>query len=118
MSTSITCLVDDRATVGESPVWDARSNSLYWVDIIGRKLSRIALGADLTGRSVQSWTLPAPIGSLGLCPDGRVLVALPYGVHYFDLATETLTLLVDPEPGMETNRLNDGKIGPDGAFWV
>jgi sugar lactone lactonase YvrE len=118
MSMSITCLVDDRAAVGESPVWDARSNSLYWVDILGHRLSRIALGADLTGRSVQSWTLPSAIGSLGLCPDGRLIVALPDGVHYFDLATETLSLLVDPEPGIETNRLNDGKVGPDGAFWV
>ncbi|WP_395826990.1 SMP-30/gluconolactonase/LRE family protein [Elstera sp.] len=118
MPASVTCLVDARATVGESPVWDAATDSLYWVDIIAGKLSRITLGADLTGRAVQSWTVPAAIGSLGLCPDGRLLVALPYGVHYFDPATETLPLLVDPEPGMDTNRLNDGKMGPDGAFWV
>lgn len=115
---AVTCLVDDRATVGESPVWDAASQSLYWVDIPAGKLSRIRLGADLTGRDVTHWTLPAAIGSLGLCPDGRILVALPYGVHYFDPRDESLTLLVDPEPGVETNRLNDGKMGPDGAFWV
>lgn len=118
MTVSVTCLVDARATVGESPVWDAATDSLYWVDIIAGKLSRLQLGADLSGRSEQSWILPGAIGSLGLCPDGRVLVALPNGVHTFDPITEALTLLVDPEPSMATNRLNDGKIGPDGAFWV
>lgn len=44
------------------------------------------------------------------------------GAHLFDRRTCQLDLLVDPEPEQVSNgpknRLNDGKVGPDGAFWV
>ncbi|MBP2231463.1 sugar lactone lactonase YvrE [Azospirillum agricola] len=116
----IQCLVDARARVGESPVWDAGGNRLFWVDIAGCSLSAV----DLASGAVRSWPLPAPVGSIALCakPNGMasddVAVALPDGVHILSLATGALRFLVDPEPGMTTNRLNDGKAGPDGAFWV
>ena len=40
------------------------------------------------------------------------------GVHLFDPARESLVLIANPEPDHPTNRLNDGKVGPDGRFWV
>src|SRR3954471_19982588 len=33
-------------------------------------------------------------------------------------STEALSLLVSLDDEPRTNRLNDGKVGPDGAFWV
>jgi sugar lactone lactonase YvrE len=62
--------------------------------------------------------MPSAIGSFGLCPDGRVLVALRDGVYFYHLETGRLDLLCRPEPGKPENRLNDGKVGPDGRFWV
>jgi sugar lactone lactonase YvrE len=110
----IQCLVDARARVGESPVWDAASNRLFWVDILAGELSAV----DLGGGAVQSWPLPGAVGSIALCRNGDVAVALPNGVHILSLTSGALRLLVDPEPDQPTNRLNDGKAGPDGAFWV
>ncbi len=113
--TRVGCVVDARARVGESPVWDAESNRLFWVDILECRLSALELGSG----AVRSWSLPAAVGSIALCaaPD-RVAVALPNGVHILSLDSGDLQFLVDPEPGLPTNRLNDGKAGPDGAFWV
>uniref|UniRef100_UPI0013DF3314 SMP-30/gluconolactonase/LRE family protein n=1 Tax=Pelagibacterium montanilacus TaxID=2185280 RepID=UPI0013DF3314 len=56
--------------------------------------------------------------SIALTPDNRVLLALRDGLHLFDPHTEELVFLVHPEPGGVDNFLNDGKVGPDGAFWI
>src|ERR1700680_5025112 len=40
------------------------------------------------------------------------------GFTLFDLETEELTFLCHPEPEVATNRLNDGKVSPEGRFWA
>ena len=99
---------------GESPVWDARGNALYFVDIQGPTLFR----SDMASGDLKSWLLPADIGSFGLCKAGGMIVGLRTGVHLFDPSSQKLTLLCNPEPDSPHTRLNDGKISPDGRFWV
>ena len=103
--------------VGESPVWDSDTETLSWCDIHAGKL--FALNA--AGGRLRHWTLPERIGSLAVADDGRYLVSLVSGVHYFDPVGEQLTFLADPERGAALapgDRLNDSKVGPDGAYWV
>lgn len=107
-------LIDFPLGVGEGPLWDATSQSLYFIDILAPALFRL----NPATKALQRWDMPSKIGSFGLCPDGRAVVALVDGVYYFDFATKKLDFLVNPEPGIEGNRLNDGKIGPDGYFWI
>jgi sugar lactone lactonase YvrE len=103
-----------RALVGESPVWDEATGRLWWVDVRAPKLHRTDPGTGAT----ESWTLPAPVGSLGLCRSGAVLLALKTGIHRFDPRDGTLDLLAVPEPDRPTNRLNDGKVSPEGRFLI
>ncbi len=49
---------------------------------------------------------------------GGLVVALRSGFHLFDLDTGALTFLCHPEPDIPTNRLNDGKVSPEGRFWA
>jgi len=107
-------LIDFPLGVGEGPLWDAQSQSLYFIDILAPALFRL----NPKTKAIQRWDMPSKIGSFGLCPDGRAVVALVDGVYYFDFATQKLDFLVNPEPGVAGNRLNDGKIGPDGYFWI
>jgi sugar lactone lactonase YvrE len=106
--------IDFPLGVGESPVWDDATGSLFFVDIAAPALFRLHPG----GGRVERWEMPEAIGSIGLCPDGRVVAGLRSGVFLFDLATGRLELVARPEPDRPGNRLNDGKVGPDGAFWV
>jgi sugar lactone lactonase YvrE len=62
--------------------------------------------------------MPSAIGSLGLREGGGAVVALKNGFHLFDFESGSLTFIVDPEPDRPDNRLNDGKVGPDGRFWA
>ncbi|MDT0683142.1 SMP-30/gluconolactonase/LRE family protein [Roseicyclus sp. F158] len=104
--------------VGESPVWDADRMRLLWADIPTGQIR--AKGVD--GGEETVWQLPEPVGSFGLTSDGRLVVGLASGVALFDTATGRLDRLAEPEPEqaehLPSNRLNDGKVGPDGAFWI
>ena len=66
----------------------------------------------------ESWEFPDVVGSFGLCLSGRLVVAQRHHVVLFDPRTGSLTDLTDKVDEPATNRLNDGKVGPDGAFWV
>lgn len=107
-------VIDVPLGLGEGPAWDEGQQALYFVDIVAPALLRL----DTRTREVATWPMPASIGSFGLCRDGRAVVALKTGVHLFDFKSARLELLAHVEPGQPENRLNDGKVGPDGAFWV
>lgn len=99
---------------GESPCWDARAGALFFVDMAAPAVLRL----DPASGELESWEMPAPIGSMGLCADGRAIVSLKTGVHLFDFDSGKLELVAHPERDQPDNRLNDGKVGPNGSFWV
>jgi sugar lactone lactonase YvrE len=105
---------DSRCGVAESPVWDASTRRLLFCDIPGKRIN--ALSVDDGAR--QSWSLPEVVGSFGLCLSGRLVVALRHRVVLFDPRTDEIEDLTDAVDEPSTNRLNDGKVGPDGCFWV
>jgi len=103
-----------RSTLGESPVYDAERNVLWYCDITEHAVRRF----DLGNAETHSWSFPSDVGSLGLTESGRLVIALRDEVGIWDPADETWRGLVEIEKGNKETRLNDGKVGPDGAFWV
>jgi sugar lactone lactonase YvrE len=110
----VTCILDAKAMLGECPVWSAEEQALYWVDILAPALHRF----DPATGATRTWSMPQSIGSFGLRESGGAVVALRNGFHLFDFETGELKLLVNPEPHTPGNRLNDGKVAPDGSFWA
>lgn len=107
-------LIDLPLGVGEGAFWHPGEQALYFVDILAPALFRY----DPESRDLKRWDMPSAIGSFGLCPDGRAIVALRTGIHVYDFAKGTFDLVANPEADKPGNRLNDGKVGPDGRFWV
>jgi sugar lactone lactonase YvrE len=101
--------------LGEGPLWDHRTGTLHWVDILaGEVLSRPA-GAQ----SPRVTPLGVQVGCLGLTADPDVLVAgLRTGWHLLDLRTGARRLLADPERDRPACRFNDGSVDPAGRFWT
>ena len=114
MPLSLTPLADLRCRIGESPVFDERLNRLWFVDIPACRLQLLELG----GAALRSWTFESEVCSLGLAASGRLVVALRDRVVLFDPATEARQDLCAIEADRPETRLNDGKVGPDGALWV
>jgi L-arabinonolactonase len=112
---AVDCVLDVRAALGECPVWCARSQALYWIDIYEGRLNRF----DPATGSNRVWQLGEPIGSFALCEaEGQLLVALKSGLYRYEPETGTRKLLASPERHMTDNRMNDGRCDPAGRFWV
>ncbi|GHC76984.1 SMP-30/gluconolactonase/LRE family protein [Limoniibacter endophyticus] len=109
-----TCIADLRAEILESPVWDAHRSVLFVCSITGREILEIDLDRGVRRR----WNFEQDVASLGLCESGSLVVALARQVILFDPETTERRVLWDSYDGPEESRLNDGKVGPDGAFWV
>lgn len=57
------------------------------------------------------------IGSIALTTQARLVVGVRSGFAFFDPVERLLEPIIDPEPGLPGNRLNDGKCDPSGRFW-
>jgi len=110
---NIRTLIDQGDALGESPVWSAREQALYWVDILNPRICRW----DALSKQVSHWPMPQTIGSIGLCANGEILAALRDGVYMFSPEPGRLSKLAAPDT-VPTNRLNDGKVSPEGRFWI
>jgi sugar lactone lactonase YvrE len=105
---------DSRCSVAESPVWDAANRRLLFCDINGKRINTLWVESG----ERESWEFPEVVGSFGLCASGRLVVAQRHHVVLFDPGSGELLDLTSRVDEPPTNRLNDGKVGPDGAFWI
>lgn len=100
--------------LGEGPVWDDARQLLWFVDIVDQAV----LSWNPVRGQLNRYDMPDLVTSIGLTSDERLLVSLRKEVCFFTPSTGELRHLVTPEGEDAPNRLNDGKVGPDGAFWV
>ncbi len=110
----ISILAQTRDMCGESPIWNARTQSLCWVDIITRKIRR----CDIATGQTRSWTtddFPTAIawrlGKPGL------VAAFADSIGFFDFETGEVTPFCKADP-KQGNRNNEGKCDARGRFWV
>lgn len=101
--------------LGEGPIWVARLNRLFWVDILAPRLWSLRLGDG----AVESWEMPEKIGWI-VERAGRddFLIGLASGVAQLTLDPFAITRLIDPEPDRPDNRLNDAKVDSRGRLWL
>ncbi|GAB1470699.1 SMP-30/gluconolactonase/LRE family protein [Chloroflexota bacterium] len=99
-------LLDAHAALGEGPAWDQKTQTLYWVDILEKKI--------YAGRQLLA-ELNDFIGCLAPCRDGHLILGKRASIVDFDPATSQQTVLASLNESA-TNRMNDGKCDPAGRF--
>ena len=105
---------DIRDELGECPLWDDRSQSIFWIDSHQKLIRR---HTPSTG-AYREWTLPSAIGSIALCESARLLVALESEFYFLDLETAELEKTGSVIHVAERIRLNDGRTDRAGRFVV
>jgi sugar lactone lactonase YvrE len=105
-------VLEANGSLTEGPVWSAAERALYWVDIAGMAVHRLADG------EVRTWRVSSEVGCVVLREDGGAIVALRDGFHSLDLESGSLTLLANPPRDESRNRFNDGKCDPQGRLWA
>ena len=110
-------ILDARNATGESPVWNAREQALYWVDIPACKLHRW----DLASATSQSWEAPQMLACIAAGENGGWIAGMQSGLFRLDidaqgvLRTEQLCHVEHADPQM---RFNDGRCDRQGRFWA
>jgi L-arabinonolactonase len=117
MSVEIEIVVDERMLVGESPRWDHRDNSFWWVDIYEPSLNRL----DPRTGARRKWRMPEKIGCFGFTRRGRIIAGMQSGIALIDLEPDgeaRVERVFDLHPLNPDFRFNDGRVDPGGRFWA
>lgn len=107
-------VLDAKAELGEGALWDEQKQHLYWLDILNGEIHRYTPA----NKTDEVFSVGQHTSAIVLSDSGDVIVATKNGFARFDLETETLKFIVDPEKDKGNNRFNDGKADPAGRFWA
>lgn len=101
--------------LGEGPLWDPRSATLYWVDITGQQLRQLQLERN----QEHSHSFDQAVCAVATTSDREgMLLALAKQIVRIDAAGDILEVLCQIEADLPENRCNDAKVDPAGRFWV
>ena len=100
-----------RNQLGESPLWDHRTDRLYWVDSTAATIC----SSDAAGDDLREWLAPLAVGSIALAAGG-LIAALADGFYRFDPRQASFVCIVRPDLGPVPVRFNDGKADRQGRF--
>jgi len=102
--------------LSEGPLWDDQAQTLWWLDILAGKLWRSKLTASGFSEP-EGWSPSVRIAAVGLSSAGTLVGALEEGVARLTWGQPPQILAVPSfDPALVC--YNDGKVGPDGAFWI
>jgi sugar lactone lactonase YvrE len=108
MDVAVSAVSNSRALLGESPVWDAAHQCLYWVDISRHEIRRYRDGA---GEQCLA-TLDVPVGAIAPRRCGGLIAAAGLGFATVDY-DGTVRWIASVGSG---DRMNDGACDPAGRF--
>jgi sugar lactone lactonase YvrE len=110
-------IVDARNAVGESPVWVAEENALYWVDIPAGGLQRWSADSG----HVEAWKAPQMLACIARQSNGRWVAGMESGffeLHPHNDGSLDSELLAEVNHARADMRLNDGRCDRQGRFWA
>jgi sugar lactone lactonase YvrE len=107
-------MVAAKDILGEGVIWNPDEEALYWCDNLKSNIQRY----DPANGQHRVWDMPESVGCIVFREKGGICAAMKSGFAFIDdLDNLNIRTIVDPEPGMVGNRLNDGKCDRAGRFW-
>ena len=108
------CVYDGKAAHGESSWWDDKRQAVLYMDCAGARI----LSYDPLTEEKREYPLPFnPMAVIG-CEDGGYVAASEDTVYMLDDDFTVKKEIVKVTHGKPTDRFNDCKCGPDGAFYL
>jgi len=107
-------ILEDRAELGECPVWDDRENVLWWIDWARGFVYR----SDVVAGVSTAVRVGASVSAVAMAPAGRVALALEHGFAELDPGSGRVRELGRAEPDGAETRMCDGKCDARGRFWA
>lgn len=104
--------------LGESPFWHPQESRLYWVDIPGRRIARVAVQGVQAQGAVDYWPLTQEPGCIAPVQGGGLVMALRDGIYLAREWGGPLQRLAAAPYDTSKLRFNDGKCDAQGRFWA
>lgn len=104
--------------LSESPFWHPTEQRLYWVDIPGRRIARVAVQGLQAQGPVDYWPLTQEPGCIAPVQGGGLVMALRDGIYLAREWGGDLQLLAAAPYDTTRLRFNDGKCDAQGRFWA
>jgi sugar lactone lactonase YvrE len=103
-----------RCVLGEGPLWHERLQLLSWVDISNGEIHELTPGHN----NHRVIPLGQMVGSVALCDSGDYIAGLENGIALINRTNGSFQIIATPENDLPDNRFNDGKVDPEGRFWI
>lgn len=100
--------------LGEGPIWDTNTQTLWWVDILEGTVHRYCPDDE----TFQQINLQQTVSSIALRKNGGCIITLKNGFAYLDPQNGRLKPIVSLKEDISVNRFNDGKCDSAGRFWA
>lgn len=105
-------ITEKRAIIGECPIWNEKDGLLYYVCGAEKEICTYNPKND----EIFSYKQDIAVSSIAFTKDGRMIAAREDGVFFLDRKSGKTERLYDESTSL--TRLNDAKVGPDGALYV
>lgn len=124
VSVTAQLIVDCRCQLGESVLWDDRTEDILFVSILDKTFHKLSLANNTTG--LVTFSLPKMAGSFGLLENpperGAYLFAWEDGFQIYNVETNQpiseMSLGEPVNPLGLPDRLNDGRCDPTGKRFI
>lgn len=107
-------LLRANALLAEGPVWDEKTQTLYWVDILKNSIHSLQPDSGVQ----EQMTLDDFPSTIALESSGALIVTARRSIYRINLKEQTKELLQTIADGETAVRFNDGKPDPEGRLWV
>src|SRR5262245_59695497 len=114
MGNGVTIFSDVVCELGEGPSYDPVTGTLFWFDIVGKKL----LEKKYPDGAAVAHDLPVMGSAIATIDEDRQLLVAEGGIYVRDARTGALTLHTPLEADKPSNRSNDSRVHPSGSFWI
>lgn len=114
MAPQVECVVKGRDLLGECPLWEDRTRTLWWVDILAPSLKQFD---PASGERKQN-PLPEAMGCFAFRHKEGFVAAMKSGIYLFNPSDLSRKALAQPELEIKDNRFNDGRCDRAGRFWA
>jgi sugar lactone lactonase YvrE len=99
---------------GEGPLWSARDDALYWVDILDHRINRLSLADS----QVESFEQPDYAAWIIERERGGFVAGIGLDIVRLDLPANRREPIGSVDRGFAGNRLNDAKADSLGRIWA
>jgi len=100
--------------LGEGPLWNAKEQAIYWVDIEGKKIQRYFPESG----KYEAFDAPLRVCLMAFREKGGLICGTEDGFYFWDTKNQQMEFITHPEKGKENARFNDGKVDRKGRLWA